>query len=76
MDYAALAVLICGVTFYARAATMEKKSPVVWGCLSVGASLLAMFIFKGGWLSVLFSQVGLFVAITLYRVIAEKEDNQ
>ncbi len=76
MDYAALAVLICGVTFYTRAAAMENKSPFLWGSLSIGASLLAMFIFKGGWLSVLFSQVGLFVAITLYRVIAEKEDNQ
>ena len=76
MDYAALAVLICGVTFYTRAAAMEKKSPFIWGSLSIVASLLAMFIFKGGWLSVLFSQVGLFVAITLYRVITEKEDNQ
>ncbi len=76
MDYAAIAVLICGVTFYTRAAAMEKKSPFIWGSSSIGASLLVMYIFKGGWLSVLFSQVGLFVAITLYRVITEKEDNQ
>jgi lipid-A-disaccharide synthase-like uncharacterized protein len=76
MDYAALAVLICGVMFYTRGAAMEKKPPFIWGSLSVGVSLLAMFIFKGGWLSVLFSQMGLFVAITLFRVITEKDDNQ
>jgi hypothetical protein len=76
VDYAALAVLICGATFYTRAAALEKKSPLVWGGMSVGASLLAMFVFKGGWLSVLFSQVGLIGAITLYRVVTEKEDSK
>jgi uncharacterized membrane protein HdeD (DUF308 family) len=75
MDYAALAVLICGVTFYTRAAALEKKSEVLWGALSIVVSLLAMFVFKGGWLSVLFSQVGLFAAITIYRVITEKESD-
>ena len=29
--------------------------------------------FKGGWLSVLFSQVVLFAANTLYRMMTEKE---
>lgn len=76
MDYAALAVLICGLTFYSRAAAMEKKSALIWCGLSIAASLVAMFVFKGGWLSVLFSQVGLFAAITIYRVITEKDSNQ
>jgi uncharacterized membrane protein YfcA len=75
MDYAALAVLICGATFYARAAEMEKKSGVIWCCCSIIASLLAMFVFKGGWLSVLFSQLVLFAAITVYRVTTERDDN-
>ena len=65
MDYAALAVLICGVTFYTRAAGLEKKSVWIWVGLSISASLLAMFVFKGGWLRVLISQGGWFVAITL-----------
>ena len=76
MDYASIASLIVGLTFFTRAAAMEKKSQMTWGGLSVAASLLAMFVFKGGWLSVLFSQVGLFITITLYRVVAEKDDNQ
>ncbi len=76
IDYAALAALICGLTFFSRAAKQEKISTGLWSGLSVAASGIAMVAFKGGWLSVLLSQVILFVLITVYRVVFEKDGRE
>jgi len=61
---------------FSHAARQEKLSGSLWITQSLAASGIAMVLFKGGWLSVLLSQVILFAGITLYRVLFDNDGSQ
>ena len=74
MGYDAIAMAICGAIFYTRVAAAERSSPWILGALSVGISGLVIFGLNRGWLGVLAGQVLLFVLITVYRTVTDKDD--
>ena len=74
MGYEGIAVAICCAVFYTRVAAAEKSSPWIWGAISAGISGLVIMALHGGWIAVLSAQVLLFVGITLYRTITDKND--
>jgi hypothetical protein len=74
MGYDAIAMAICGAILYTRVAAAERSSPWIWGALSVGCSGVAMFGLGLGWLGVLAGQVILFILITVYRTVTDKDD--
>lgn len=77
MDYTAVAVMIAGAVFFAKAAQMEKKSPFGWVAMSLGVSAALLLGLKSGWMGLAVGQVALFVAIALWRVAREKRtDNE
>ncbi len=57
---------VCAVFFY-RAGEFENTSGVAWAGLSVLISVAIWQWLGGGFLAVLGGQVGLFVAIMMYR---------
>ncbi len=59
-------VLACAVFFY-RAGAFEASSGLAWAALSLLISVAVWQWLHGGFIAVLLSQIGLFVAITLYR---------
>lgn len=70
--YTLVFVAICGVTFFARAAVHERRSPLVWGGLSLGTSGIVAWL-GGGWLSMLAAQVVLLLGIAVFRTVTEKD---
>ena len=60
-------VIVCAI-FYYRAGEYENSSGLVWCALSVAVSLVIWLLLRGGFLWIVLGQVGLFVAITIYRV--------
>jgi len=69
LPYTAIVVLsVCAITFY-RAGVYEKSSGMLWAALSIATSFLALGVFRWGLLGVLLAQLGLFVAITVYRMM-------
>jgi hypothetical protein len=65
-----LLILAC-CAFFQRAGEVDGYSGVVWGGLSVLVSLTVWLGLQGGFFGILLGQIGLFVAITLYRVRRE-----
>jgi hypothetical protein len=64
--------MAAGAAFFHRAAEFENESSLVWTGLSVVISALALFLFHWGWLGCLLGQVGLFLGITIFRVLHDK----
>jgi hypothetical protein len=54
--------------FYYHAGQSETGSGVLWGGLSLVISAAIILLAQGGILATLLGQLGLLVAITLYRV--------
>lgn len=71
---------VCAVTYY-RMGKMEMRqgrrgdNGMIWAGLSIAISALVIQLFGAGWLLVLLSQFGLFVAITVFRTIRESDDD-
>jgi hypothetical protein len=63
-----LIIVVCAVFFY-RAAEFENESSLLWAGLSVLISAATWFLLHWGWLGSLFGQVGLFVGITIFRML-------
>jgi len=63
-----LLVSICAVFFY-RAAELENESTLLWTGMSVVISAAALFFLHWGWLGCLLGQIGLFVGITVFRML-------
>ena len=60
--------VVCAVFFY-RSAEFEGSSGTLWSGLSILVSVLVIWVLHWGFLGVLLGQVGLFSAITLFRVM-------
>jgi hypothetical protein len=58
-------LLACAI-FYYRAGEFEGSSGFVWAAMSVLISVVIWQWLHGGFLAVLFGQLGLFAGITLY----------
>jgi hypothetical protein len=59
-------LVVCAGFFY-RAGEFERRSGLTWAGLSILISLAMWILLRGGFFSVLFGQVGLYIGITLYR---------
>jgi hypothetical protein len=67
---------VCAVTYY-RIGKMEAPergrgdNGMIWAGLSIGISALIIQWLGAGWMLVLLSQIGLFIAITVFRTVRE-----
>jgi hypothetical protein len=68
MPYLSILIVACFGAFFYRAAEFENESGLLWCSLSVLISIAVMFFLHWGLLGVVLGQVGLFVAITLFRI--------
>ncbi len=59
--------VVCAIFFY-KAGEFENTSGIGWAALSVAISLGIWWGLRGGFLAVLAGQVGLFIAITFWRM--------
>jgi hypothetical protein len=69
MPYLPILIIICFAVFFHRAADFEDESTLIWCGLSVLISVLAFFWLGCGWLGISLGQVGLFVGITIVRIL-------
>jgi hypothetical protein len=60
-------VIVCACVFY-RAGVQERSWGVLWGTLSIAASLLALRFLSWGVWGVFLAQGVLFVGITFWRM--------
>jgi len=68
MPYFSILVVACFGAFFYRAAEFENESGLLWCGLSLLISIAAMFFLHWGLLGVVLGQVGLFAAITIFRI--------
>ena len=64
-------VIIASAIFFYRAAKYDGSSAVLWVVLSVVVSLLLLTLLRLGWVGIILGQVGLFLGITIFRVIRD-----
>jgi hypothetical protein len=69
MPYLLIAVCVVFAIFFYRAAELEDESGWIWCSLSVVISALTLFFLHWGWLGYFLGQVGLFVGITIFRML-------
>ena len=69
MPYLAILLVVVFAVFFYRAAEFENESGLLWCGLSVLVSVVALFFFHWGWLGTLLGQAGLFVGITIFRMV-------
>ena len=63
-----LLLILCAVIFY-KAAEMEDASGGLWAALSVGVYAVTWFVLGWGFLLCFLGQVGLFVGITIFKML-------
>jgi len=61
-------LVACAIFFY-RAGEFDGSSGMLWAALSVAISVVAWRVFGWGWLAVLLAQIGIFVGITVFRMV-------
>jgi hypothetical protein len=69
MPYLPILIIIAFVIFFCRAAEFEDESTLIWGGLSVAISAVTFFWLHCGWLGISLGQIGLFVGITIFRIL-------
>jgi len=69
MPYLTLLIIGCFGAFYYRAAQFENESTLIWCGLSLLISVLTVFWLHWGLLGMIAGQVGLFVGITIFRIL-------
>jgi hypothetical protein len=72
MPYLPILMIVACAIFFHRAAEFENESSLVWTGLSVVISLMTLFVFRWGWLGCLLGQAGLFLGITIFRMLRSK----
>ena len=71
IDIYTTVTIIASAIFFYRAAKYDGSSAVLWVVLSIGVSLLLFTLFRLGGVGIILGQAGLFLGITLFRVIRE-----
>ena len=67
--YLTIAIIFGFAIFFCRVAESEDESVWILGGLSVGISAVAYLWLGCGWLGISLGQVGLFVGITIFRIL-------
>lgn len=67
--YLPIIIILAFVIFFCRAAEFEDESALIWGGLSVMISAVAFFGLGCGWFGISLGQIGLFVGITIFRIL-------
>jgi hypothetical protein len=67
--YLAILIIVAFVVFFCCVAELEDESPFIWGGLSAVISVVAFFGLGCGWLGISLGQIGLFVGITIVRIL-------
>jgi len=69
MPYLTIVTVAVCATFYYRAAVFENENTLIWSGLSILISALVLFWLHWGWLGIVFGQIGLYVGITIFRIL-------
>ena len=69
MPYMTILIIAACAAFYYRAAEFENESTWIWGGLSLVISAVAFLWLRCGWFGILIGQIGLFVGITIFRIL-------
>jgi biotin transporter BioY len=69
MPYLPILMIAVFAAFFYRAAEFENESRLLWCGLSIVISLTTMFYLGWGWLGVVLGQAGLFIGITVFRMV-------
>jgi hypothetical protein len=72
MPYLTILIIIAYVIFFCRAAEFEDESTLIWGGLSVMISAVTFLWLHCGWLGISLGQIGLFVGITIVRILRKQ----
>jgi hypothetical protein len=64
-------VIIASAIFFYRAAKYDGSPAVLWVVLSIGVSLFLLTLFRLGGVGIILGQAGLFLGITIFRIIRE-----
>ena len=70
ISYTTVAIILSAILFY-RAAKYEGSSAIFWVVLSVVISLLLLTSLEVKTVGIILGQVGLFLGITIFRVIRD-----
>ncbi len=70
-DTYTIVVIIASAIFFYRAAKYDGSSAVLWVVLSTVVSLLLLTLFRFGGVEIILGQAGLFLGITIFRIIRE-----
>jgi hypothetical protein len=62
-------LMIVFAIFFYRAGEFEGSSGLLWAILSVVISVVAWRVFRWGILGILMAQIGLFIGITVFRML-------
>ena len=63
--------IIASAIFFYRGAKVDGSSTVLWVVLSVVISLLLFTLFRVGVMGIILGQAGLFLGITIFRIVRE-----
>jgi hypothetical protein len=69
MPYLPILIIVAFAIFFYRTAEFEDESTWIWCGLSVLISALTIFWLHRGWLGIIFGQAGLFIGITIFRIL-------
>jgi hypothetical protein len=69
MPYLPILIIVAFAIFFYRAAEFEDESTWIWCGLSVLISVLTIFWLHRGWLGIISGQAGLFIGITIFRIL-------
>jgi hypothetical protein len=69
MPYFTILIIAAFAAFYYRAAEFENESTLTWCGLSLAISMVMLLWLHAGWLWIILGQTGLFVGITLVRIL-------
>ena len=69
MPYLPILMIAVFAAFFYRAAEFENESRLLWCGLSIVISLVTLFYLHWGLLGIVLSQIGLFIGITVFRMV-------
>jgi hypothetical protein len=72
IPYLTILIIVAYAIFFCRTAESEDESTLIWGGLSVTISLVAFLWLHCGWLGISIGQLGLFVGITIVRILRKQ----
>jgi hypothetical protein len=69
MPYFSILIIAAFAIFFYRAAEFEDESTLIWCGLSMTISAVTFFWLHWTWFGISLGQIGLFVGITIFRIL-------